>query len=688
MYMRTLSLSLLLLLLSAGVNATGHDPGFSSRLPEDTSIYITTERLGEIIQTVGESNFYDAFYSIPIVAAAVDSGEMPDVKTMWSDMMESPEGAMIRPMLSLLEDEVVVASLGDGSRGIVPGFIHLIRMALLSQEYRMGGMAEDVKTRLHQTAQDLSERFGIEPMVLAFKTEQKETVAPLISALLLQLPPDIAPLIQPEEIEGIPFSVLSLAPSAFFPADSLVKMLSSAVDDQATLDAIGQMYAELTVIARLGWIDNYLVFVLEDQTDTCVDDLIKGPGSGDLGSLPELNKIMADIGDHPMRRVVFNMRSVHTAMKNQVEELVADMHVCPTIMGMVAITGLTAETAGEKLTTAVDKLFDPTLMVLAVELEHGFRIVGDSYWATDSDKVTEGLKEITLEQRIPESSLGWLVWGAEEGATQWKKGLEEQIKFRRMPIWSLIQMQQEPKQRMVQQKITDMMVIMHDHLADAMGQEGMLVMGWEGDLESFKDTELGITIPEFSIALEIVDREKVHETADKIGAKIGEILSHGTDTTLSVPPAEMTKVKDGEKYVWKDVIPSQGAGLIPTAYLTKNHVIVSTSERLADELFETIGKGKDTNQWPVGELSELMKDRTHQAGVLKMNKAIRNTLEMILSPKLSEMTEAEDEEMQAIRDNMPAFLDLTDVFGNVWYHETGDENASRFTAHIEIHDLQ
>jgi len=687
MFTRTLSLSLMFLILSTGAQATGHDPGFSSKLPDDTSIYVTTERLGEIVQAIGESNFYDAFYSIPLVAAAVDSGEMPELKTMWAEIMDSPQGAMVRPLLTLFEDEVVMASLGNGSRGIIPGIIHLVRMAILSQEYRMGGMAEDVKTRLHQTAENLGERFGIEPILLAFKTDQKETVGPLISSLLLQLPPDIAPLVRSEEIEGMPFSVLSISPSAFFPADSLVNTLSSAVDDKATLDAIGRAYAELTLNARLGWIDNYLVLVLEDQTDTCIDDLIQGPGSANLGSIPELQKILGDIGDKPMRRIVFNMRSVHDGMKSQVEDLVGDMHVCPTIMGMVAITGLTAETAGEKLTTAVDKLFDPDMMVLAVEVEEGLRIVGDSYWATDSDKVTQGLKDITLEKRIPESSLGWLVWGAADGADQWKKGLGEQIKFRRMPIWSLIQMQQDAKQRMVQQKFTDIMVIMHDHLADAMGQEGMLAMGWEGELESFQEKELGITIPEFSLALEIVDHDKVYETADMIGAKIAEIISPDADTTISLPPAEMTKVKDGEKYVWKDIIPAQGSGLVPTAYLTKSHAIVSTSERLADELYETIREGKDTRQWPEGELSELMNKKTHQAGVLKMNTVIRLAVEMVLSPKLSEMADGEGEEIQEIRENISPFLNLIEVFGNAWYHETGDENVSRFTAHIEIHDL-
>ena len=107
----------------------------------------------------------------------------------------------------------------------------------------------------------------------------------------------------------------------------------------------------------------------------------------------------------------------------------------------------------------------------------------------------------------------------------------------------------------------------------------------------------------------------------------------------------MKKVKDGEKYVWNDVIPAEGSGLVPTAYLLKDHVIVSSSERLADELYETIRSGKDTNLWPEGEISELMDKETHQAGVLRMNTVIRLAVELILSPKLADAADTEDEDL-------------------------------------------
>jgi len=162
-------------------------------------------------------------------------------------------------------------------------------------------------------------------------------------------------------------------------------------------------------------------------------------------------------------------------------------------MGFAAMAGITADTVGEKIGDFVNKAFDPLLAVGAAELDNGLKISADLYWAPSSKHVMEGGMKLDTRKMIPASALGWAVWGGPNAAEQCRMGLNEAIKWRSMP-WVTMTMPDE--QRAVQGKITDLMKITRDHLPGVLGDEGMGVWGWSGELKSIEDQELNLLIPE------------------------------------------------------------------------------------------------------------------------------------------------------------------------------------------------
>ncbi len=688
--MRTTTFTLILFLLLAplSTHAVQHDPGFASRLPSNTSLYVTTERLGEVVQAIVSSNFYKRFYEVPAIQEAVQAGEFPDLTAKWDTMMASEQGAMMRPFLSLLEDEVIIATTADGSRGLIPGLVQLVRIGLLSQEYQRGGEAQVVLQRLEAAAADLENKMGLEPFVLAFRAEQKETIEPMLAAMLAQLPPEIGQMMTTEEINGIPYTTASVSPVNFLPHESLQAPLSMAIPDSGVIKTILSAYAGLTLKARLGWIDNYLVLVLEDEIGTLATQLAEGPGKHSLADMKELGAILDQIGEKPFRRVVFNMNEYHDTMQVQLEDFAEDFKRCPTIMGFVAMAGFTAETLGEKLLEASDKMCDPRTAVAAAELLDGIRFVADLFWAPTSQYAQVGSMKLSMREMIPASAIGWCIQGTPDGTELWKAGLDEQIELRRMPLWTLATMAQPPEQKALQQKITDMMVIARDHLSEAFGNEGLAVMSWQGELKTIRDEQLDIKIPEFATVVEITDREKIKEVGGLFAAKIGELLSQKADTIVEFPSPTTTKVKDGERFTWEGLIPAEGNGLLPTIYLTKKHLVISSSARLAEEVYETCRHKGKTREWPKGEAQELVGSKTYQAGVFLISEVIDSAGPMIMKLIERKGAEADDQaKVETVRANLPPILDLAKVLDHVWFHFLNEDGKGHITAHISIKDL-
>ncbi len=220
MRMFLVSLSLLSLLMPHE-SAAVQDMGFASHLPGETSLYVTTENLSEVAGVIAKSNFYKAFYEIPAIREASDRGEFPDLVAQWGEMTAGEQGPLILAAASLLGEEVTLATTCEGTRGLFPGVLQMARIILLAQEYKMGAMDNQVAERLAEVAAGLEGRLGLESLVLAFKSDQKEVLAPMIAGILTQLPPEISPMVSSEGMNGVPFTTLSLAPSMFFSPDQL-----------------------------------------------------------------------------------------------------------------------------------------------------------------------------------------------------------------------------------------------------------------------------------------------------------------------------------------------------------------------------------------------------------------------------------------------------------------------------------
>jgi hypothetical protein len=689
---KSLSVSLcFLVLLAHGAAADRHDMGFAARLPEETSFYVTTERLDEIVSAIASSNFYTAFYEVPAIKDAVTSGEFPDLRAKWDEMMTGEQGPMVQAAVSLFEKEIVLATTCDGSKGLLPGIVHVLRTVLLAQEYKMGGMDQEVGNRLRQVAAGLSDRLGLEPFVLAFKSNQKEVVGPMIAGVLTQIPPELAQMMTSEELGGVAFTTFSVMPAMFFPPDKLVDPLREVIQDSTAIETIVSAYVGLTLKARLGWIDDYLVLVLEDGNGRLALQLAEGPPSRSLAEFEELTSLMDTAGDKPVRKVVLNQSNWRKNAAIQLGELAEDLKMCRTLMGFAAVMGLTADTMGEKILEFVDKAYDPLVAVAVAELDEGLRVNADFYWAPGSASANDVGAKFKMADMVPASALGWMISGGPNAGEQLRTGLTEAVKWRSMP-WMTMTWPEE--QRAVQNKITDILTITRDHLPDAMGEEGMVLLGWDGELKTFNDKELNVLIPEFAIALEITDREKVKAMGSLYEAKLVELLRQAGaakgDTTVEVPKPVTTKVKDGERFTWEELLPAEGSGLLPTIYLTKKHLVVSSSARLAEEAYNSCRKKGETREWPDKELEDRLKRPTTHAGVILFPEVVARllTAEKLLGLESMEAeTAADSAEIAAAKANFEPILNLTEVLRYSWFHMTNEEGVGHLTAQITIEDL-
>jgi len=688
---KSLSVSLcFVVFLAQGAVAHSYDMGFAARLPEETSFYVTTERLDEVVSAVASSNFYTAFYEVPAVKDAVASGKFFDLKAKWDEMMTGEQGPLIQAAVSLFEKEIVLATTCDGTSGILPGFVHVLRTALLAQEYKMGGMDQEVGARLRSVAAGLGVRLGLEPFVLAFKSDQKEVVGPMIAGVLTQIPPVAAQMMTSEQIGDATFTTFSVTPAMFFPPERLRAPLAEVIQDSTAIESIVSAYVGFTIKARLGWIDDYLVLVLEDSNGTLTSQLAGGPPKRSLADLAELTGLMETAGERPIRKVVLNQSNWRKNAAIQLGELAEDLKMCRTLMGFAAVMGLTADTIGEKILEFVDKAYDPLVAVAVAELNEGIRVNADLYWAPGSSSANDIGAKFKMAQMIPASAVGWIISGGPNAGEQLRNGLTEAIKWRSMP-WMTMTWPEE--QRAVQNKITDMLTITRDHLPDAMGEEGMVLLSWDGELKSFKAKELDVLIPEFAVALEITDREKVKAMGSLYEAKLRELLRQGRGAegdTVVVPKPVTEKVKDGERFTWEELLPAEGSGLLPTIYLTKTHLVVSSSARLAEEAYNTCRKKGKARQWPDEELKDRLKEPTTHAGAFVFPEAMDKFL---MAQKLMGLegieaeSPADSAEVAAAKANFEPILNLTKVLRYGWFHMTNEEGVGHLTAQIKIEDL-
>lgn len=689
---KSLSVSLcFLVLLAHGAAADRHDMGFAARLPEETSFYVTTERLDEVVSAIASSNFYTAFYEVPAIKDAVASGEFPDLRAKWDEMMTGEQGPMVQAAVSLFEKEIVLATTCDGSKGLLPGIVHVLRTALLAQEYKMGGMDQEVGNRLRQVAAGLSDRLGLEPFVLAFKSNQKEVVGPMIAGVLTQIPPELAQMMTSEELGGVAFTTFSVVPAMFFPPENLVAPLTEVIQDSTAIESIVSAYVGFTLKARLGWIDDYLVLVLEDSDGRLAALLAEGPPKRSLAEFEELTRLMKTAGNKLVRKVVLNQTDWQKNAAVQLGELAEDLKMCRTLMGFAAVMGLTADTIGEKILGVVEQAYDPLVAVAVAELDEGVRVNADFYWAPGSSSANDIGAKFKMAEMVPASALGWMISGGPNAREQLRTGLTEAIKWRTMP-WMTMTWPEE--QRAVQNKITDILTLTRDHLPDAMGDEGMVLFGWDGELKTFKDKELNVLIPEFAIAMEITDRDKVKAMGGLYEAKLVELLRQAGaakgDTTVEVPKPTTEDVKDGERFTWEKLLPADGSGLLPTIYLTKKHLVVSSSARLAEEAYNTCRKKGKTRQWPDEELQDRLSKPTTHAGVFLFPEAMDRLLmakKLIGLEGVEADAAADSAEIAAAMANFEPILNLTKVLRYGWFHMTNEEGVGHLTAQIKVEDL-
>jgi hypothetical protein len=672
-----------LALLAPHIVGAQPDMGFATRLPAGTSFYVTTENLGEVASAIAASNFYRGVYAIPSVAEAVEQGKFPDLKAKWDSLVVGEQGPMVRAAASLLDRELVFASTGDGSRGIVPGVIQFARVALLAQEYKMGGMDRQVGDHLREVAEGLSPRFGLEPFALAFRTDQRAMLEPMVAGLLTQLPPAIAPMVSAEEIDGVPFTTLTVVPALFFPPENLRASLVQVVSDSIALDSVISAYRALTLKVRLAWMDEYLVVVAEDQAGSFAGQLARGPEGASLADLDEFTALLARSHNHPARRVVLDLRGWRASLAGQLAEVAGDLQMCRTLMGFAAGLGLNAEIVGQKLQEFAATSLDPELSVVSADLERGVRVVGDLYHAPDSRACVMGAKDIALASRVPASALAWSVWGGPNAAEAWRTGLDEAVKWRSMP-WATMSM--PPEQRAVQGKLTDLMTITRDSLPSALGQEGMCVLSWDGSLNAIKDQPVNLAVPEIAFMLEITDRERIRSLGSVYAAKIAELLSQKADTAVAFPAPMSEKVKNGEKIWWEGLIPVQGTGIVPTVYLTDRYLIASSSARLADEVYDlSRGKGK-SHTWPEGELKQLLGGASSGAGVMllaEMAPRLMPIIEYAMGASKPELTEKD----LRTKEDIAAALKLLQAIPQIWAHVTMDGSLARMTGELVVQDL-
>jgi len=141
--------------------------GVRHTAPAGTSFYVTTENLGEWPRPSRPATFTGACMRSrrsrrPSNRASPRSqGEVGFARggEQWPQL--------VRAAASLLNREVVFASTGRRLAGIVRGIIQFARVALLAQEYKMGGMDRQVGDHLGRSPKASPHGLGLSPFALA-----------------------------------------------------------------------------------------------------------------------------------------------------------------------------------------------------------------------------------------------------------------------------------------------------------------------------------------------------------------------------------------------------------------------------------------------------------------------------------------------------------------------------------------
>jgi hypothetical protein len=353
-------------------------------------------------------------------------------------------------------------------------------------------------------------------------------------------------------------------------------------------------------------------------------------------------------------------------------------------MGFAAGLGLTADVLGQKLQEFAATSLDPVLSIVSADLDHGVRLVGDLHHAPESHACLMGRKELAMASRVPSSAVAWSVWGGPNAADAWRTGLDEAVKWRSMP-WATMSVPAE--QRAVQGKLTDLMVITRDSLPAALGEEGMCAMSWEGVLTRIGEREEALTIPELAMVLEIRDQARIRSLGAVYEAKITELLAQKADSAVEFPKPKSQKVKDGEKLTWEGLIPVEGTGLLPTLYLTNRHLIVASSARLADEIYELCRGRGEPRSWPAGEAAELVSGASSGAGVMLVADMAPHLMPFVDYAMGGSKPELSEKDMRTKAD-IAAALRLLQAIPQAWGHVSMEGNLAQMTGGVVIQDLQ
>ncbi len=676
--MRTVLLVSCVSLLSPCL-ASPADVGFAARLPEQTFFFVTAEHLGEVASAVAASSFYCRLLAIPQVASALERGAFPDLVAEWERLTASEHGPLCRAVASLLEREVVVASTGNGSRGIVPGILQLARVALLAQELRLGHDPL-IAERLREAAREASNRVGLEPFLLAFRTDRRPTLEPLVEQVLTRLPPALAPMRAREEIEGVSFETLAVVPGLLLPPDTVRPALTTLVGDSAAVETLLATFADLTLTLRIGWLDDYLVLVGEDHRGSLASQVARGPGGPSLADMEEFQELLARSRHHPLRRAVVNLRPWRTNLLPQVQALGEDLRRCPTVMGMAKGLGLDAALLAQRIQEWCDRAMDPSLVLCAADLDGGIRLVADLHFAQGSPSCLMGAKHLALAAKVPPSALAWFVWGGPQAPEAWRVSLDEGLSWRTTPWRPMLP---QPHSPALEGAITEVLTLTRDRLTPLLGEEGMVVLSWSGSRPDAPQVDP--SIPEVALLLEVRDRAKVRSLGSAYARPLARILWPSAEGPPTLPPPSSAKVKHGERFWWDDLMGPRGGGIQPTVYLTDRFLVLSSSPRLADEAYETLRGRTRGKGWPEGEGESLVRGPCSGAGVVlvgELAEALGSLLDVAV-----DTTVVSPEERARRAFDLKAVLGLAQAVPLVWGHVRLEAHTGFLTAMIELRDL-
>lgn len=664
--------------------------GIASRMPQDVEIFSSAVRLGEIAQSIADSQFVTTLLNLKALQ------KEPEFRQMLADWRNDPDIQQAKQLGGAIfgQEFAIVGAKGTAAsvRGVLSSLNQIQAGALMAFRVQAvpGGQPPDQAEMQKQMMAAfggpdnlirMTEEINVPPLLLIARAgAAKPVIDGFIAEALAELPPELPPFVEKKEVQvagKYTFQTLSISAARALDMDrakaeeEMTKAFGSAETAKRYLDAASKKSAAIT----WGWADDYFIVAIGPDHShvkfaaSPAESLLANPAVAKRLAVSGTNKVL---GLSWMAKPVFDAMEIPlnlAAMVRAIPEEAMKQEGIDIDMNAVAeeVAKIDAST-----TKFMDRDYDD--LVSVSWLEKGLR---QESWGGPKHTGPAPAPLALASLRGPATVLSIM------GRTDWTKARA----FIETTTASLDKIFSEEIRPNLPQDAQPA-VAMGDAigrpiltgiwktistLGKALGDESGLILNLDGKMPALPQIPPQIAetvpVPRMAWVHDLKDRAALSEAWKALEPIINQALSFVPKDAIPGGKPKIVSAKDGGIETWSFQLPVDLGDIKPHLAATANRWIWSTSPDLTRSIAAAAPATGEPLVWHMN-----LNAKAATGFVDKLLPLIRENKDSI--PDYAE-----------IEPDITAVRSLLDAFGGIDAKGTVEEGQTRMSLHIQVSDI-